>query len=127
MGEQQTLAKDMISFKYKPRKKQSRFIRRRQSVTMLRIDKIVLNPGEDTVDPPPPKPLRLLDLWANRWLDPAEKEGIEMIETASAEKVPKVTELYDGSEHQPGSYHKRGLTSCYRYWPDPQYTHWRRF
>eukprot|EP00913_Durusdinium_trenchii_P012250 g11503.t1 len=39
-----------------------------------------------------------------------EKEG---------ELIPKTALIYDGSEHQPGSYHRRGLTSCYRYWPDP--------
>merc|ERR1712110_824835 len=42
--EQQTLTKEMLSFKYKPRRKQSRFLRRRHHVTMLRIDKISLDP-----------------------------------------------------------------------------------
>merc|ERR1712066_53912 len=111
--EQQTLAGEILSYKDKPRKKQQRFLRRRQYVTMLRIDEIVVDPEANVVDPPPPKPTRLLDLWANRWLDPAEKEGIEMIEGPGGEMVPKVAELYDGSEHQPGTYHKRGLTSCY--------------
>eukprot|EP00434_Breviolum_minutum_P004871 symbB.v1.2.004297.t1/scaffold220.1/size262620/21 len=108
-------------------------IQRRQHVTMLRIDEIVLTPDEDPTDPPPPKPVRLLDLWANRWLDPAEKEGIEMVEGEDGQLlrgedgqlIPKTAEIYDGSEHQPGSYHRRGLTSCYRYWPDPAATHWR--
>lgn len=122
--EQQTLTKEMLSFKYKSRRKQSRFLRRRQYVTMIRIDEIVLSP-EDLKDPPPPKPVRILDLWANRWLDPAEKEGIQMVKGASGELIPKVAELYDGSEHQPGTYHRRGLTSCYRFYPDPQHTHWR--
>lgn len=123
--EQQTLTKEMLAFWYKPRRKQSHFYRRRQHVTMLRIDEIILTPDEDPADPPPPKPTRLLDLWANRWLDPAEKEGIEMIEGEDGELIPKVAQIYDGSEHQPGSYHRRGLTSCYRYWPDPAATHWR--
>jgi len=131
--EQQTLTGETLAFWYKPRRKQSKFYRRRQHVTMLRIDEIVLTPDEDPTDPPPPKPVRLLDLWANRWLDPAEKEGIEMVEGEDGQLlrgedgqlIPKTAEIYDGSEHQPGSYHRRGLTSCYRYWPDPAATHWR--
>jgi len=122
--EQQTLAGEVISYKYKPRKKQQRFLRRRQYVTMLRIDEIVVDPASDTVDPPPPKPLRLLDLWANRWLDPAETADVEMVNGPDG-PVPKVAEIYDGSEHHSGTYHRRGLTSCYRFWPDPQHTHWR--
>jgi len=119
--EQQTLAGEKIVFTYKSRKKQSKFHRRRQHVTMLRIDEIVVNMQEDPTDPPPPKPVRLLDLWANRWLDPEEKQGIEMVDGPDGTPVPKVSELYDGSEHQPGSYHTRGLTSCYRFSPDPQH------
>ncbi|CAE7284475.1 mrpl21 [Symbiodinium natans] len=117
--EQQTLTREMLAFWYKPRRKQSHFYRRRQWVTMLRIDEIVLMPEEDPADPPPPKPVRLLDLWANRWLDPTEKEGIEMVNGEDGALIPKTALIYDGSEHQPGSYHRRGLTSCYRYWPDP--------
>merc|ERR1712014_211497 len=105
------LAGEIISYKYKPRKRQQRFLRRRQYVTMLRIDEIVVDPEADVVDPPPPKPTRLLDLWANRWLDPVEKEGIEMVDGPEGQMVPKVAELYDGSEHQPASYHRRGLAS----------------
>jgi len=123
--EQQTLTREMLTFKYKPRRKQSRFLRRRQYVTMLRIDEIVVDPEMEAEDPPPPKPQRLLDLWANRWLDPVEKEGIEMVEGPDGSVVPRVAELHDGSEHQPGSYHRRGLAHCYRFWPDPRHTHWR--
>jgi len=123
--EQQTLTKEMLAFWYKPRRKQSHFYRRRQYVTMLRIDEIVLTPEEDPADPPPPKPVRLLDLWANRWLDPTEKKGIEMVTGDDGSLIPKTALIYDGSEHQPGSYHRRGLTSCYRYWPDPAASHWR--
>jgi len=122
--EQQTLTGEMLTYKYKPKKKQQAFYRRRQHVTMVRVDEIVVEPAEDTADPPVPKPVRLLDLWANRWLDPVEKRDIEMVEGNDGELIPKVAELYDGSEHQPGSYHRRGLTSCYRYWPDPQHTNW---
>eukprot|EP00439_Symbiodinium_sp_Y106_P056324 s308_g7.t2 len=45
--EQQTLTREMLAFWYKPRRKQSHFYRRRQWVTMLRIDEIVLMPEED--------------------------------------------------------------------------------
>lgn len=124
--EQQTLTRECLVFKYRSKGgSQSKFYRRRQWVTMLRIDEIVLEPAEETLDPPVPKPVRLLDLWANRWLDPAEKEGIEMVKGPDGEEIPKAAEIYDGSEHQPGTYHRRGLTSCYRFWPDPQHTHWR--
>lgn len=56
---------------------------------------------KDPTDPPPPKPVRLLDLWANRstailrkselarWLDAAEKEGIEMVDG-----IPKTALIY---------------------------------
>ncbi|CAE7817891.1 unnamed protein product [Symbiodinium sp. CCMP2456] len=124
VSRQQTLTREMLAFWYKPRRKQSHFYRRRQWVTMLRIDEIVLMPEEDPTDPPPAKPVRLLDLWANRWLDPAEKAGIEMVKGEDGALIPKTALIYDGSEHQPGSYHRRGLTSCYRYWPDPAATHW---
>eukprot|EP00929_Paragymnodinium_shiwhaense_P054580 TRINITY_DN27360_c0_g1_i1.p1 TRINITY_DN27360_c0_g1~~TRINITY_DN27360_c0_g1_i1.p1 ORF type:complete len:343 (+),score=72.31 TRINITY_DN27360_c0_g1_i1:171-1199(+) len=123
--EQQTLAAEMLTYKYKSRRKQQRFLRRRQYVTMLRIDEIVVEPEKDSVDPPVPKADNLLELWANRWLDPVEKSGIEMIPGPDATPVPKVSEIYDGSEHQPGSYHRRGLTNCYRFMPDPQHTHWK--
>mmetsp|Transcript_78674 Transcript_78674/g.218464 ORF Transcript_78674/g.218464 Transcript_78674/m.218464 type:complete len:356 (+) Transcript_78674:1-1068(+) len=123
--EQQTLTAERLTYRYKPRRKQQRFLRRRAYVTMLRIDEIVIDPATDPTDPPPPKPLRLLDLWANRWLDPAEKQGIEMVEGPDGEMIPKAAEIYDGSEHQAGTYHNRGMTSCYRFWPDPQHTQWR--
>jgi len=124
--EQQTLCGEQLIFKYKRGKKQSRFLRKRQFVTTVRIDEIVCEPEESDkyVDPPPPKPVRLLDLWANRWLDPVEKDGIELVDGPEG-PVPAAAELYDGSEHQPGSYHRRGLTSCYRFYPDPQHTHWK--
>jgi len=122
--EQQTLTGEMLHFKYKSKRKQSKFLRQRHYVTMIRIDEIVYEPGQDVDDPPTPKPVRLLDLWANRWLDPAEKEGIEMVDSVDG-LIPKAAELYDGSEHQPGTYHRRGLTSCYRFWPDPNHGHWK--
>merc|ERR1711933_297469 len=44
--EQQTLTREMLSYKYKPRRKQQRFLRRRHYVTMIRIDDIVVQPEE---------------------------------------------------------------------------------
>lgn len=122
--EQQTLSRECLTYKYKAKRKQQRFLRRRQVVTMIRIDAIELDVEGDPTDPPPPKPERLLDLWANRWLDPVEKEGIERVMGPNGEMVPAVAELYDGSEHQPASYHRRGLAAAYRFWPDPQSSHW---
>jgi len=127
--EQQTLCREMLTFKYRPGGRQSRFLRRRQYITMVRIDEIIVDPEMDVVDKPPPKPVRLLDLWANRWLDPAEKAEIAMEDVKNeqgqvTDRVPKTALIYDGSEHQPGSYHRRGLTECYRFYPDPQHTHW---
>lgn len=124
--EQQTLAKEMLTFKYLKKRRQSRFLRRRQYVTMLRIDEIAVDPEMDQVDPETPKPKRILDLWANRWLQPDETDPVEMVEAPAGDSiVSKASLIYDGSEHQPGTYHRRGLTSCYRFWPDPQHTHWR--
>merc|ERR1712023_614411 len=60
--EQQTLAGEMITFRYKPRRNQQRFLRRRQYITMVRIDEIVVDPEADPTDLAPPKPTRLLDL-----------------------------------------------------------------
>ncbi|CBZ52469.1 hypothetical protein NCLIV_022580 [Neospora caninum Liverpool] len=112
--EEQTLAGETLSFFYRKSRRVSRFRRIRHCVTMLRVDRIVVDPTM-AVDPPAPKPDRLLDLWANRWLYPDELE-----------------EIYDGREHQKGSYQRRGLTASYRGWilyvrwyPDPQSAHWR--
>ncbi|PFH32814.1 putative 50S ribosomal protein L21 [Besnoitia besnoiti] len=118
--EEQTLAGETLSFFYRKSRRVSRFRRIRHCVTMLRIDRIVVDP-EMTVDPPPPKPDRLLDLWANRWLYPDELEGIKRDESGT----PVAAEIYDGAEHQKGSYQRRGLTASYRWHPDPQSSHWR--
>ncbi|EPR61577.1 putative 50S ribosomal protein L21 [Toxoplasma gondii GT1] len=118
--EEQTLAGETLSFFYRKSRRVSRFRRIRHCVTMLRIDRIVVDPNM-TVDPPAPKPDRLLDLWANRWLYPDELDGIKRNESGE----PVVSEIYDGREHQKGSYQRRGLTASYRWYPDPQSAHWR--
>ncbi|KEP64765.1 UNVERIFIED_CONTAM: 50S ribosomal protein L21, putative [Hammondia hammondi] len=118
--EEQTLAGETLSFFYRKSRRVSRFRRIRHCVTMLRIDRIIVDPNM-TVDPPPPKPDRLLDLWANRWLYPDELDGIKRNESGE----PVVSEIYDGREHQKGSYQRRGLTASYRWYPDPQSAHWR--
>merc|ERR1712190_465487 len=41
--EQQTLARDMLVFRYLAGRKQSKFLRKRQPVTMIRIDEIVVD------------------------------------------------------------------------------------
>ncbi|KAL8425340.1 hypothetical protein Efla_001722 [Eimeria flavescens] len=119
--EQQTLAGETLSFRYKKTRRASRFLRIRHWVTLIRIEDIVVD-TEMQADPPPQPPKRLLDLWANRWLYPEELEGIQV----DANGKPIAESIYDGSEHQQGTYHRRGLTACYRWQPDPQATHWKR-
>eukprot|EP00397_Hematodinium_sp_SG-2012_P056547 GEMP01069893.1.p1 GENE.GEMP01069893.1~~GEMP01069893.1.p1 ORF type:complete len:340 (+),score=45.26 GEMP01069893.1:192-1211(+) len=115
--EQQTLAGEKLVFKYKPRRRSSNFYRDRHYVTMLRVDEIVCDPSSVEPNPPMPKATRLLDVWANRWLRNEEKELPETVQKTCVQ-------LYDGSEHQPGTYHRRGMTEFYRFWPDPYHTHW---
>ena len=56
--EQQTLTGERISFKYKARRRYSKFRRMRQWVTVLRVDKIEIDPAF-TPNPEPPKPVRI--------------------------------------------------------------------
>jgi len=114
--EQQTLAGEKVIFKYRPRRRSSNFYRRRQYITMLRVDEIVCDPNTVDATVPVPKATRLLDLWANRWLREDERE-------LPAEAQEKSVELYDGSQHQPGTFHRRGMTEYYRFWPDPHHDH----
>jgi len=119
--EQQTLAGETVVFKYLRHRRWSHFYRQRQWVTMLRIDEIVVDPLMQP-EGPPSKPLRLLDLWANRWLYPEELEGVKM---AGDGVHPVVADTYDGSEHQPGSFQRRGLTEAYRFPPDAS-SYWQK-
>jgi len=114
--EQQTLTRDMITFRHRPNKKHSKFLRVRHWVTMLRIDEIVVDPAMEP-DGPPPKPLRILDVWANRWLTDREKAGAKTEEDGV---TPVVARLHDGSEDRPGMYHRKGMLDTYRWIPDPQ-------
>lgn len=110
--EQQTLSKEMLVYMYKARRRVSRFKRVRQWVTMLRVDKIEIDPELMSTQPAVVKPARLLDLWANRWMTAEELKHVRRPDEALA--------LYDGSEHKPGVYQKRGLTADYRFPPDPR-------
>ncbi len=127
--EQQTLTRELISFYYRAKKRMSRFLRVRQWVTMLRVDRIELNSemaAENTRVKP--KSGKLIDLWANRWLSLRELKSMQdnpqppqLIESNPAASADSLSTLeYDGFEHQPGSYSRRGLTETYRFTPDPQ-------
>lgn len=113
--EQQTVTKDHISFTYPHASRWSRFKRSRHYVAIIHIDEIVVDPYSKP-DIIPPRPVRLLDLWANRWLDPDEMEGIKY---KKDNITPVVEDIYDGREPRPNLYQTRGLTDCYRFLPDP--------
>jgi large subunit ribosomal protein L21 len=113
--EQQTLSKEMLVYMYKPKRRVSRFKRVRQWVTMLRVDRI------EIVDPslpaePETRPVRLLDIWANRWMTVEELANVKR----DADGRPESESLYTGREHKPGVYQKRGMTGEYRFPPDPK-------
>jgi large subunit ribosomal protein L21 len=114
--EQQTLSKEMLVYMYKARRRVSRFKRVRQWVTMLRVDKIEIDPELMSQQPAPVKPVRLLDLWANRWMTAVELQHVKRTPAGQ----PAAEEIYDGTEHKPGIYQKRGLTEDYRFPPDPK-------
>ncbi|CAD7959886.1 unnamed protein product [Amoebophrya sp. A25] len=121
--EQQTLCGEKLVFRCGPNHSHRfrTFWRRRQYVTMLRVDEIEIDP--ETVHynaEQVPKPDRLIDIWANRRLTGEEKELIPRDKHGR----PDAAKHYDGSEHQPGSYHAKGLTESYRYFPDPGHSHW---
>jgi large subunit ribosomal protein L21 len=110
--EQQTLSKEMLVYMYKPRRRVSRFKRVRQWVTMLRVDKIEIDPKLMDQNPAPVHPPRLLDLWANRWMTADELRHVDL---------DKAEQIYDSQvEHKPGIYQRRGLTADYRFPPDPK-------
>ena len=114
--EQQTLSKEMLVYMYKARRRVSRFKRVRQWVTMMRVDKIEVNPDLMDRQPEPVQPARLLDLWANRWMTAEELKFVRRDDGGR----PVAEQLYDGTEHKPGVYQKRGLTEDYRFPPDPK-------
>ena len=110
--EQQTLSKEMLVYMYKARRRVSQFKRVRQWVTMLRVDRIEINTEEKAKEPV--RPVRLLDLWANRWMTAEELQFVQRDEQGR----PVTERLYDGREHKPGVYQKRGLEEDYRFPPD---------
>ncbi|CAD7936739.1 unnamed protein product [Amoebophrya sp. A120] len=121
--EQQTLAGEKLVFRCGTNNNRwSMFWRRRQYVTMLRVDKIEVD-AENVhyLNEPVPKPDRLLDVWSNRFLTEEEKS---LIPRDPVTNEPDAAKFYDGSEHQPGNYHNRGMTEAYRFWPDPGHSHW---
>ncbi len=117
--EQQTLSKEMLVYMYKSRRRVSRFKRVRQWVTMLRVDKIEIDPkltSQPRLEAEVTQPARLIDLWANRWLTVNELQCTER-----APETAHLEELYDSRiEHKPGIYQKRGIAGEYRFPPDPQ-------
>ncbi|KAF4696106.1 hypothetical protein FOZ60_002335 [Perkinsus olseni] len=120
--EQQTLTKDQVSFIYKPKRRWFRFRRVRYWVTMLRLDRIEVDPRySEAPEDKPLKPVRLLDMWASRWQTPEELRAVQRDEagTMLAEKI------YDGTEQAPGHHQRRGLVEAYRFYPDPQAPHQR--
>lgn len=115
--EQQTLSKEMLVYMYKPRRRVSRFKRVRQWVTMLRVDKIEIEPKLMDHQPAPAKPARLLDLWANRWMTAGELKHVKRSDSG----MPVVENTFDTRiEHKPGIYQRRGLSADYRFPPDPK-------
>lgn len=116
--EQQTLSKEMLVYMYKARRRVSRFKRVRQWVTMLRVDRIEVDANSLAAKRPDPvRPVRLLDLWANRWMT---AEELQYVKRDSSTGRPLLEQVYDGYEHKPGVYQRRGLEADYRFPPDPK-------
>jgi large subunit ribosomal protein L21 len=116
--EQQTLSKEMLVYMYKARRRVSRFKRVRQWVTMLRIDKIEIDPELMESKIQLVQPPRLLDLWSNRWMTAEELRYISK-DPQTGNSI--ANNIYDSSiEHKPGIFQKRGLTIDYRFPPDPK-------
>ncbi|GAW83001.1 hypothetical protein, conserved [Plasmodium gonderi] len=113
--EQITLSKEILSFRYKKVRRSSRFLRIKHWITILKIDDIIID-TKQTIKDERIKPLQILDLWANRWLYQKELNFIKFNETGTK---PLAEQIYDLVEHQPNTLHRRGLTECYRFYPDP--------
>lgn len=115
--EQITLSEEILSFRYKKVRRSSTFLRTKHWITILKIEDIVIDfHFQNTVKDERIKPLQILDLWANRWLYQKELNFIKFNETT---KRPMAEQIYDLTEHQPNTLHRRGLTECYRFYPDP--------
>ncbi|SBS89606.1 ribosomal protein, putative [Plasmodium malariae] len=116
--EQITLSKEILSFRYKKVRRSSRFLRIRHWITLLKIDEIIINTSGKIKDERI-KPLQILDLWSNRWLYQKELNFIKFDENNN----PLAEQIYNLVEHQPNTLHRRGLTDCYRFYPDPHVPH----
>lgn len=114
--EQITLSKEILSFRYKKVRRSSRFLRIKHWITILKIEDIIIDTKQPIKDERK-KPLQILDLWANRWLYERELNFIKFNENGTA---PLAEQIYDIIEHQPNTLHRRGLTDCYRFYPDPK-------
>ncbi|VWU48893.1 mitochondrial ribosomal protein L21 precursor, putative [Hepatocystis sp. ex Piliocolobus tephrosceles] len=125
--EQITLSKEILSFRYKKVRRSSRFLRIRHWITILKIDDIIINTEQKETNyynnnnnninnEITKKPLQILDLWANRWLYQKELNFIKFDKNNN----PMAEQIYNLLEHQPNTLHRRGLTDCYRFYPDPQ-------
>ncbi|VTZ66557.1 mitochondrial ribosomal protein L21 precursor, putative [Plasmodium chabaudi chabaudi] len=112
--EQVTLSKEILSFRYKKVRRSSRFLRVKHWITILKIDDIIIDLKSEIHDERN-KPLQILDLWANRWLYQKELNFIKF----DKNNTPLAEQIYDLVEHQPNTLHRRGLTKCYRFHPDP--------
>ncbi|CAD2093450.1 mitochondrial ribosomal protein L21 precursor, putative [Plasmodium vinckei lentum] len=112
--EQVTLSKEILSFRYKKVRRSSRFLRVKHWITILKIDDIIIDLKSEIHDERN-KPLQILDLWANRWLYQKELNFIKF----DKNNKPLAEQIYDLVEHQPNTLHRRGLTKCYRFHPDP--------
>ncbi|CRH03922.1 mitochondrial ribosomal protein L21 precursor, putative [Plasmodium relictum] len=112
--EQITLSKEILSFRYKKVRRSSRFLRIKHWITILKIEDIIIN-LENEIKDERIKPLQILDLWSNRWLYQKELNFIKFDEN----KRPLAEQIFNLIEHQPNTLHRRGLTECYRFYPDP--------
>ncbi|EDL47013.1 hypothetical protein PVIIG_02199 [Plasmodium vivax India VII] len=117
--EQITLSKEILSFRYKKVRRSSRFLRIKHWITILKIEDIIIHTKQQMNDERK-KPLQILDLWANRWL--YEKE-LNFIKFNGSGTAPLAEQIYHLVEHQPNTLHRRGLTDCYRFYPDPNVPH----
>lgn len=119
--EQITLSQEILSFRYKKVRRSSTFLRTKHWITILKIEDILFDFRQNnTIKDERIKPLRILDLWANRWLYQKELNFIKFNEKNNR---PMAEQIYDLIEHQPNTLHRRGMTECYRFYPDPHAAH----
>ncbi|SOV18891.1 mitochondrial ribosomal protein L21 precursor, putative [Plasmodium gaboni] len=113
--EQITLSKEILSFRYKKVRRSSRFLRIKHWISILKIQDIIIELNQNTINDERKKPLQIIDLWANRWLYQKELNFMKFDDN----KKPLADRIFNLIEHQPNTLHRRGLTECYRFYPDP--------